>query len=235
MPEEFEGRDLSDAEFWGVDLSRAAFRDVNLTDTRMKNVWLVNVDIDGLVDRLVINGVDVTDFVNEHDRWYPLRGMLRPEDPAGMAAAWQALDETWRATIERARHLTPEQQHQSVGGEWSFVETLRHLTFGIDKWFTVPVLGDAFHPYGLPNIGSRDFPFGGLELDSNPSFDEALAVRDDRWRRVHDFIATIEQDDFDRSIDVLENGPHPLVECLYTVFEESFEHHRYAVRDLDLL
>jgi hypothetical protein len=31
---------------------------------------------------------------------------------------------------------------------------------------------------------------------------------------------------------VLENGPHPLQECLYTVFEEEFWHLRYATRDL---
>jgi len=234
MPEEFGG-DLSEAEFWGVELSRATFRDVNFTDVRMKSVWLVNVDIDGRVEALTINGVDVTDFVNEHDPWYPLRGMLRPADPAGMAAAWEALDSTWAATIDRASRLTDEQQHRSVGGEWSFVDTLRHIAFGIDKWFTVPVLGDTFHPIGVTNVGSREFPFPGLDHDSTASFDEALAARDDRWRRVGEFIATMTQADFDRSIEVLENGPHPLSECLYTVFEESFEHHRYAVRDLDQL
>ena len=35
-----------------------------------------------------------------------------------------------------------------------------------------------------------------------------------------------------REVDVLENGPNPVRECLYTVFEEEFEHNRYAVRDL---
>lgn len=34
--------------------------------------------------------------------------------------------------------------------------------------------------------------------------------------------------DFARSIDVLENGPHPLQECIYTVFEEEFWHNRYT-------
>ena len=32
--------------------------------------------------------------------------------------------------------------------EWSFVETLRHLVFAMDKWFTVPVVGEPFHPIG---------------------------------------------------------------------------------------
>jgi hypothetical protein len=42
-------------------------------------------------------------------------------------------------------------------------------------------------------------------------------------------------DDITREVEVLENGSAPIIECLYTVFEESFEHHRYAVRDLALL
>ena len=49
MPEEFEG-DLAGAVFWGADLSGARFRDVNLTDAKISHAWLVNVDIDALVD-----------------------------------------------------------------------------------------------------------------------------------------------------------------------------------------
>ena len=79
--------------FWGADLSGARFRDVNLTDAKISHAWLVNVDIDALVDKVVINGVDVTAYVNERDPWYPLRAMLRPVDPEGMRAAWAALEE----------------------------------------------------------------------------------------------------------------------------------------------
>jgi len=69
MPEEFEG-DLAGAVFWGADLSGARFRDVNLTGARISHAWLVNVDIDALVEKVVINGVDVTTYVNERDPWY---------------------------------------------------------------------------------------------------------------------------------------------------------------------
>ncbi len=82
MPEEFEG-DLAGAVFWGADLSGARFRDVNLTGAKISHAWLVNVDIDALVDTVVINGVDVTAYVNERDPWYPLRAMLRPSNPEG--------------------------------------------------------------------------------------------------------------------------------------------------------
>ena len=101
MPEEFEG-DLAGAVFWGADLSGARFRDVNLTDAKISHAWLVNVEIDALVDAVVINGVDVTAYVNERDRWYPLRAMLRPSDSASMQATWAALEQEWATTIARA-------------------------------------------------------------------------------------------------------------------------------------
>jgi len=34
--------------------------------------------IHGFVERLIVNGVDVTDDVNANDPWQPLRGMLGP-------------------------------------------------------------------------------------------------------------------------------------------------------------
>ena len=92
MAEEFEARDLSDSVFWGVDLRRATFRDVNLSGASISHALLDGVDIDAKIDRLVINGVDVTDYVNERDRWYPLRAMVRPADPEGARAAWAALE-----------------------------------------------------------------------------------------------------------------------------------------------
>src|SRR4051794_34487200 len=163
MAKEFEGRDLSDAVFWGVDLSGATFRDVNLTGASISHAWLVDVDIDGLVDHVVINGVDVTQHVNERDPWHPLRAMLRPPDAQGMRTAWNELEEAWASTVDRAQQLTDAKLHESVGGEWSFVQTLRHLLFAMDKWFTAPILGGPFHPAGLPNSGSADFGWPGLD------------------------------------------------------------------------
>src|SRR5215212_9521486 len=147
MPEEFEG-DLSGAVFWGADLSDARFRDVNLTGATITHAWLVNVDIDALVDRVVINGVDVTAYVNERDAWYPLRAMLRPEDPDAMRATWAALKDEWATTLGQAHAFPDDALQQSVNGEWSFAQTLRHLIFAMDKWFTVPILGGTFHPLG---------------------------------------------------------------------------------------
>jgi hypothetical protein len=235
MAESFEFRDLAGAQFWGVDLRGARFRDVDLTGVAMEGVWLVNVDIDALVDRVVINGVDVTSYVNEHDPWYPLRAMVRPRDPEGMRAAWAALDEVWAATIARARALPEAALHESVDGEWSFVQTLRHLVFAADKWFTAPILGEAFDPMGLPNTGSADFPWPGLDPAADPTFADALAVHTGRWARVREYVERVTPAELENTVDVLENGPNSVLECVSVVFEEEFAHHRYAIRDLDRL
>jgi hypothetical protein len=235
MAEEFEDRDLSGATFWGVDLSGSHFRDVNLTNTTFKSVWLRDVDIDGLVDKLTINGVDVTAYVNEHDRWYPLRAMLRPEDPEGMRTAWAALEDLWATTIERARSRPEERLHESVNGEWSFVQTLRHLVFAMDKWFTLPILGQSFHPMVLPNSGSDSLDWPGRDRSADPTLAEALEVRAERAKRFREYLTTVTPADLETTVEVLENGPNPIRECVYTVLEEEFEHNRYATRDLTLL
>ena len=164
MPEEFEG-DLAGAVFWGADLSGARFRDVNLTNAKISHAWLVNVDIDALVDTVVINGVDVTDYVNERDPWYPLRAMLRPSDPEGMRATWAALEEEWAKTLTRALALPERRLHESVNGEWSFVQTLRHLVFAMDKWFTAPILERALPPDGAAEQRLGRLPLARPELD----------------------------------------------------------------------
>jgi hypothetical protein len=234
MPEEFEG-DLAGAVFWGANLRGAQFRDVDLTDVTITHAWLVNVDIDALVERVVINGVDVTAYVNERDPWYPLRAMLRPSTVDDMRAAWSALEIEWAATTALAAALPESALHESVDGEWSFVETLRHLVFAMDKWFTAPILGEPFDPIGMPNSGSVDFPWPDLDRTLTPSLADVLAVRHDRSARFRRYLDGVTSDDFEGTAEVLENGTEPRRECLFTVFEEEFWHNRYARRDLETL
>ena len=234
MPDEFEG-DLAGSVFWGADLHGATFRDVDFTGVRISHAWFFDVEIDAMVDRVVINGVDVTAYVHERDPWYHLRSKLRASTPEEMRAAWVALEKEWATTIARARELPEAALHESVDGEWSFVQTLRHLVFAMDKWFTAPVLGEGFHPLGLPNTGSVDFPWPGLQYDLEPTAAEADAVRAARAARFGNFLASLPAADLDRPVDVLENGRNPLRECIHTVFEEAFWHDRYAARDLERL
>ena len=139
---DFEGADLRGAHFREVDLTDAQVEGANLTNVKMSDVWLVNVDIDGMFNGVKINGVDVTAYVSsELARINPERALMEPTDAQGMRAAWSAVSSICDATIVRARHLPEETLHASVDGEFSFVQTLRHLVFATDKWFTAPILG----------------------------------------------------------------------------------------------
>lgn len=232
MAEEFEDRDLSEAVFWGVNLTGARFRDVDMTEVKISHARLVRVDIDAFVDRLVVNGVDVTDYVNQRDQWYPLRAMIAAPDPDGMRRAWTELESTWAGTVEKARSLGDGAVRASVDGEWSFLQTLRHLVFAMDKWFTVPVVGGHFHAMGMPNSGSVDFGWPGLDPAADPTLDEALAVRNQRSRAFRQYLDGLTASDLEREVEVLENGRVTIKDCVYTVLEEEFQHNRYASRDL---
>ncbi|MDQ1438668.1 MAG: hypothetical protein QOK43_2297 [Acidimicrobiaceae bacterium] len=235
MPERFEFQDLSEAVFWGVDLQRATFRDVDLMGARVSHARVVDVVIDAEIDRLVVNGVDVTGYVNERDGWFALRSQLHPTEPQAMRRGWQAFATAWASAIDRARGMPEVQRYASVDGEWSFVHTLRHLVFAIDKWFTVPILGAAFHPIGLPNSGSADFGWPGLDDVADPSFDDAVAAWRDRTERLHDYLGGVRALSLSVEVPVLENGANAVHDCLGVVFEEHFQHLRYALRDLDRL
>ena len=43
---------------------------------------------------------------------------------------------------------------ESVDGEWSFAQTLRHLVMATDMWLRGAILGveQPFHPIGQPNV-----------------------------------------------------------------------------------
>jgi DinB family protein/pentapeptide repeat protein len=232
----FEDADLSGAQFREVNLSDAQFDGANFTNVRMQHVWMVNVEIDGMIGGMKINGVDVTAYVSrELARIDPERALMEPSDPEGMRAAWAKVTSTWDATIARAQRLPEATLHESVNGEFSFVQTLRHLVFATDKWFTAPILGGEFDPIGLPNTGSLDFPWPGLDDDADPSLADVLAVRRDRGERFSEYLAGLQSSDLLETREVLENGTAPLQACLHVVFEEEMAHHGYATRDLDEL
>ena len=236
MRQEFEDQDLADSVFWGVNLSNVHFRDADFTGSTMFHVLLKDVSIDGAIDRLVINGVDVTDVINDGDRWYPLRAALTPRDSASAIDAWNLLEAHWADVLTRADALTDAQRRQSVDGEWSFIQTLRHLVMAMDKWFTLPVLLEAeMHSIILPNAGSNDYPWPGRDVAADPGYDEVRAVRAQRAATFRSFIATVTADELARTTTVLENGEATVEQCVHVVFEEEFEHLRYATRDLDRL
>jgi len=62
-------------------------------------------------------------------RWAP---SPEPADAAAFRDTWAEIEALWAQTVVRARGLPDGAEHERVGGEWSFVETLRHLVFVTD-------------------------------------------------------------------------------------------------------
>ncbi len=236
--------DLRDATFVDADLRGARFVGSDLTGVVMRGVEVAGADIDApwLFDGdagLRVNGVDVTAYVDaELDRRFPGRANRRAGDPDGLRTAWAQLDATWTATLVRAAEMPDGSVDVSVDGEWSFAQTLRHLVLATDMWLgrAVLQLEQPFHPLGQRDAGSEDDGFDWSVLTTaTPSYDEVLEARASRVALVRDFLATV-------SPEVLGSArPNPhdpayqetVLSCLHTILEEEWEHHRYAVRDLD--
>lgn len=231
---EFEDQDLSASVFWGVNLKGTLFRDAAFDDSRFFHVSMANVSVDGVIDGLVVNGVDVTAFVNSNDRWYPLRNQLSPDDEEGIRRAWSQLVAEWNSLYEFVKVLPEAVTNVSVKGEWSLRDTLRHMVFVHDKWFNWPLLGKrSFEAIGLPNTGSQGNEWPGLDLASEPRFDEVFAQRRTQVESLGRYLDGLELTQLLNEVEILENGVVPSVMCFHAVLEEEFEHLRYAWRDIE--
>ncbi len=138
--------------FHNRDLTGAEFRECGLDRVRMVGVVMRDATIDGDVANLVVNGVEVSAYVEaELDRAHPERALLRSTDPADLREGWRRLRADWDATLARLRALPPGTERVRVNGEWSTIETLRHLVFAVDAWFRRGVLGveSPYTPLGI--------------------------------------------------------------------------------------
>jgi hypothetical protein len=190
---------------------------------------------------LRVNGVDVIPFVEEElNRRFPGRSERRAADPAGLRAAWAALERTWADTLARASTMPAGTVDRSVAGEWSFAQTLRHLVLATDMWLGKAILEreQPFHPLGLSDASLEDEDFDmSVFTARTPTYDEVLEARADRVGLVRDFLAGVTPDDLAQE----HRNPHDpdydetTLSCVHVILEEEWEHHRYAVRDLDAI
>jgi hypothetical protein len=233
---EFVGADLRGARFVGGDLSGVVMRGVEVQGAEIDAPWLF--DGDGF---LRVNGVDVIPFVEaELNRRFPGRGDRRAGDPAGLRSAWAALERTWAATLERVAAMPAGTVDVSVGGEWSFAQTLRHLVMATDTWFGRAILEieQPYHPFGQPNA---EYETDGNDMSvfatNTPSYAEVLEVRAAHVARVRDFIAAVTSEELavTRKNPWAPQYPETTLSCLHVILEEEWEHHRYATRDLDTI
>ncbi|MGZ4459360.1 MAG: DinB family protein [Nocardioidaceae bacterium] len=240
----FERVDLTHAEFRTADLRHARFRGVAMSGVVMRGVELVDVRIDGEIQNLLVNGVDVTPLVNaELDRRDPDRAKMRPADPAAFREAWDIVERRWDDTVERARGLDPGLLHESVDGEWSFTETLRHLVFATDAWVRRAILGDPspWNPLDLPWDEMPDTPGIPRDRKVRPSLDEVLALRRDRMATVRTVVDGLTDESLAGHTEPVDGAgwpppeSFPVRECLLIVLNEEWHHRQFAERDLDAL
>ncbi len=239
--------DLRGAKFVEANLRGARFVESDLSGVVMRGVEVREAEIDApwLSDGetfLRVNDVDVIPFVEaELNRRFPGRAERRAGDPDGLRSAWAALERTWAATLERVQAMPAGTVDESVDGEWSFAQTLRHLVLATDMWLGRAILEieQPFHPFGQIDASSENEP--GLDRSVfatvAPSYPEVLEVRAGRVAMVRDFLATVTSDE----LTAAHPNPHDpkyqetTLSCLHVILEEEWEHHRYAVRDLNAI
>jgi hypothetical protein len=233
---EFVDADLRGARFVRADLSGVVMREANVEGADIDAPWLSNGDT-----FFRVNGVDVIPLVEaELNRRFPGRADRRAGDPDGLRAAWATLERTWAATLERVAAMPAGTVDISVDGEWSFAQTQRHLVLATDTWLGRGILEieQPYHPIGLRGAGTEDDGFDtSIFTTVTPSYAEVLEVRAGRVAMVRDFLATISPD----MLASTRRNPHnaeyqeTTLSCLHVILEEEWEHHRYAVRDLDAI
>lgn len=231
--------DLSGSQFRNVDLSGAQIRSAFLNGLVISDAWVEDVRIEGKVVSLEVNGVDVAAYVEaELDRRDPERKLIWSKTVAGLRQGWEDAIARTDSMVERARALPPRLLDEQVNDEFSFIQTLRHLVFGFDRWLTGPVFGDPepyFHPLGQSHESAYEGVDDGLDPEARPNLDDALAVRAEQRQRLRDFLATTSDEDLRRVLTSPNGDERTVADCVGVVLNEEWWHHQYAARDLSIL
>jgi hypothetical protein len=234
------------ARFTGVDFSGATFRDCDLHQVKISGSWLTDVDLAGVVRTFVVNGVDVTAYVEaELDGRHPERVQLRAMRTADEhRAMWDTIERVWSEAVARAGRLPEGARDERVDDEWSFVETLRHLVFATDAWVGRTILDEPmpYHRLGLTyaQYPAADAAALGIDPAARPAYEDVLPVRADRMAVVRRIVDGLTDADLERvctrtPAPGYPEEPYTVGRCLRVVMHEECEHHRFAVRDLAVL
>jgi hypothetical protein len=235
--------DLTDQDLRHVVVRGAEVRGGGFADCRLRGVELENVDFYGELQNVFVNGVEVWPLVEaELNRRDPERALMRPVTPERFREAWVVLERRWAETVERARTVPVEALHASVDGEWSFVQTLRHLCFASDAWVGRMILGNPspWHPLDLPWDEAPGWEGIPWDRAARPGLDEVLAIRAERQAVVRDVVDGLTTERLESTVTMTEPGwpqldEFPLKQCLLIVLNEEWEHRLYAERDLTAL
>ena len=233
---EFAHADLKGARFVGADLSGVVMRGVDLLGADIESPWLF--DDDG---SLLVNGVDVVPLIDaELDRRFPGRAERRAVDPDGLrprGPRWSGPGRPPSSGSPRCRRAPSTTRWPASGpsrrrsGTWCWPRTCGWA--GPSSSSTSPSTPSAW-----PDAGAEE---DGLDMSvfatGTPSYAEVLEARADRVAMVRDFLAAVTPEELDTA---RQNPWAPAYgettrSCLHVILDEEWEHHRYAVRDLDAI
>ena len=239
----FERVSLRGASFHSVDLSGVQIRSAAFNGSRMRGVELIDVDIYGELQNVVVNGVDIAPLVEaELNRRMPERAKMRPDDRDGFREAWTILERLWEGTVARALTIPEAALNRSVDDEWSFIQTVRHLNFASAAWIGRMILGNAspWHRLDLPWDEAPGWDGIPWDREARPSLDEVLTVRRERQAMVRDVMESLTDEQLASQVTRNEPGwpqmeNFPFKKCLHIVLTEEWEHRLYAERDLTSL
>ena len=119
-----------------------------------------------------------------------------------------------------------------------------NLVFATDCWLfrAIRLEPGPYHPWGLPWSGA-DPAFAhavGVDTSASPSLEEVLPVRHHHQQAVRETLENLT----DAGLAEVRAAPgspghptgeHSVLQCLHLLRNEEWEHHRYTVRDLDVL
>ena len=139
--------------------------------------------------------------------------------------------------------MAPEQLHERVDGEWSFIETLRHLVFATDAWVRRAVLGEPspWDPLDLPHDEMTDRPGVPRDRDAWPTLDEVLDAAGGPDGHRAGGVCDLTDEQLAGTTEPVTEPGYPDSEsfavrrCLRAILNEEWEHRLYAERDLDVL
>jgi hypothetical protein len=101
-------------------------------------------------------------------------------------------------------------------------------------------MAHPYHPWGLGGSWLTSPRRWGIDSEADPSLDQVLDLRRERMDEVREVIVEARTDDLERSCIPPDSPGHPrkdhtVLQCLHVILNEEWQHHRYAVRDLDVL
>src|SRR5262249_8443022 len=205
----------------------SGFRRARWGGAGSRGVGPARLVLGGGLGELISNGVAVVPLGRAGlTRRHPEFAMLAPDDADGYRAVWPLLEGPWEQTVARARALPEELLHERVDGEWSFIETLRHMLMVHDAWLRRAVLhdGDPLAPRGLPHDEMPDLEGVPRDRDAHPSLDDVLRPREERLAIAGEFFAGLQDELLAGDTTVTgpgypEAGTYAVTRCLNAVLD----------------